>query len=302
MEMPGRTYKATGSAAYRYGFNGKENDNEVKGEGNQQDYGFRIYDPRVARFLSVDPLAYMYPSSTPFNAMANNPISLIDADGREPRWGQLASVASIQSEFLKAKGWRPNSTIGSQLAALSGHFSADRVYERDEHGWLVDAINSNDVKRYVYTTSRGWIDMNHFLQFANFSRQKGEFVARVMIIASEEVQAVTAPSSSYSYEDLPSDQAGIDFWHNYGKQLTRGDFSLYEAVGKFLNDLGAVIPNEAPNYELIPHVVKPEFTPRNKSVKGLTGDVLRKAHEESASRRPKDESERIEEAHSEIEP
>ncbi len=41
---------------YRYGFNGKENDNEVKGEGNQQDYGFRIYDPRLGRFLSVDPL------------------------------------------------------------------------------------------------------------------------------------------------------------------------------------------------------------------------------------------------------
>jgi RHS repeat-associated protein len=37
-------------ATYRYGYNGKENDNEV----NQQDYGFRVYDPRVGRFLSVD--------------------------------------------------------------------------------------------------------------------------------------------------------------------------------------------------------------------------------------------------------
>ena len=25
---------------YRYGYNGKESDNEVKGESNQQDYGF----------------------------------------------------------------------------------------------------------------------------------------------------------------------------------------------------------------------------------------------------------------------
>jgi hypothetical protein len=45
--MPGRTYTA---ASYKYGFNGKENDNEVKGEGNQQDYGMRIYDPRLGRF------------------------------------------------------------------------------------------------------------------------------------------------------------------------------------------------------------------------------------------------------------
>jgi RHS repeat-associated protein len=44
------------NGGYRYGFNGKGNDNEVKGIGNQQDYGMRIYDPRLGRFLSVDPL------------------------------------------------------------------------------------------------------------------------------------------------------------------------------------------------------------------------------------------------------
>ena len=49
--MPGRE----AGTDYRYGFNGKENDDEVKGEGNQQDYGMRIYDPRLGRFLSVDP-------------------------------------------------------------------------------------------------------------------------------------------------------------------------------------------------------------------------------------------------------
>ena len=46
MGMVGRNYNSGG---YRYGFNGKENDNEVKGEGNQQDYGLRIYDPRLGR-------------------------------------------------------------------------------------------------------------------------------------------------------------------------------------------------------------------------------------------------------------
>ena len=50
MLMPGRKYYSA-SANYRYGFNGKENDNEVKGEGNrnQQDYGMRIYDLRYER-------------------------------------------------------------------------------------------------------------------------------------------------------------------------------------------------------------------------------------------------------------
>ncbi len=41
--------------AYRYGFNGKENDNDVKGEGNQQDYGMRIYDPEAGKVLECGP-------------------------------------------------------------------------------------------------------------------------------------------------------------------------------------------------------------------------------------------------------
>jgi len=52
--MPGRTYVQANN--YRYGFNGKENDNEVKGVGEQQDYGMWIYNPRVGRFLSTDPI------------------------------------------------------------------------------------------------------------------------------------------------------------------------------------------------------------------------------------------------------
>ncbi|MER3472104.1 MAG: hypothetical protein C4330_12495 [Chitinophagaceae bacterium] len=62
--MPGRNYSA--GMGYRYGFNGKENDNEAKDEGNEQDYGMRIYDPRIGRFLSMDPLTKSYPELTPY--------------------------------------------------------------------------------------------------------------------------------------------------------------------------------------------------------------------------------------------
>ncbi len=81
--MPGRNYNATSTGDYRYGFNGKENDNEVKGEGNQQDYGMRIYDPRLGRFLSVDPLQADYPELTPYQFASNTPIQAIDLDGLE---------------------------------------------------------------------------------------------------------------------------------------------------------------------------------------------------------------------------
>ena len=67
----------------RYGFNGKENDNEVKGQGNQQDYGMRIYDPRLGRFLSEDPLTKDYPWYTPYQFAGNKPIWAVDLDGKE---------------------------------------------------------------------------------------------------------------------------------------------------------------------------------------------------------------------------
>jgi RHS repeat-associated protein len=69
--------------AYRYGFNGKENDNEVKGVGDQQDYGKRIYDPRVGRFFSVDPLTTKYPFYTPYSFAGDKPTRFTDLDGAE---------------------------------------------------------------------------------------------------------------------------------------------------------------------------------------------------------------------------
>ncbi|WP_162852816.1 RHS repeat domain-containing protein [Dinghuibacter silviterrae] len=87
--MPGRAYNATGT--YRYGFNGKENDNEVKGVGDQIDYGARVYDPRVGRFLSVDPLEDKFPFYSSYQYAGNKPTWAQDLDGAEellgfPRW------------------------------------------------------------------------------------------------------------------------------------------------------------------------------------------------------------------------
>ena len=83
MNMGGRSFTASGASAYRYGFNGKENDNEIKGQGNEQNYGQRIYDPRVGRFLSKDPLTANYPWYTSYQFAGNSPIAFIDRDGLE---------------------------------------------------------------------------------------------------------------------------------------------------------------------------------------------------------------------------
>jgi RHS repeat-associated protein len=70
-------------STYRYGFNGKEKDDEVSGGGNDYDYGARIYNPRLGRFLSIDPLASDYPFYSPYLFAGNKPIMAVDIDGLE---------------------------------------------------------------------------------------------------------------------------------------------------------------------------------------------------------------------------
>jgi len=68
---------------YRYGFQGQEKDNEIKGIGNSINYKFRMHDPRVGRFFAVDPLAKKYPWNSPYVFVGNNPILFVDYDGRD---------------------------------------------------------------------------------------------------------------------------------------------------------------------------------------------------------------------------
>jgi RHS repeat-associated protein len=84
MGMPGRSYAATSGGEYRFGFNGKEGDSDFKGEGNSYNFGARIYDPRIGRLLSVDPLANPYATFAPYCFAGNNPVKLIDKEGKGP--------------------------------------------------------------------------------------------------------------------------------------------------------------------------------------------------------------------------
>lgn len=107
MLMPNRTFS---TPSYRYGFNGKENDNEVKGNGAQYDYGFRVYDPRIGKFLSVDPLTKSYPMLTPYQYASNTPISSIDLDGSESK------IVVYAETVLKDKDNQTLKTTASKIA------------------------------------------------------------------------------------------------------------------------------------------------------------------------------------------
>lgn len=69
--------------AYRYGFQGQERDDEVKGAGNSYNYTFRMHDSRLGRFLSIDPQAWNYPYNSSYAFSENRVIDGIDLEGLE---------------------------------------------------------------------------------------------------------------------------------------------------------------------------------------------------------------------------
>jgi RHS repeat-associated protein len=128
---------------YRYGFQGQERDDEVKGKGNSYDYGARMYDPRIGRWFATDPLEKKYPFFTPYNYAANSPIIVIDIDGRD-----IIIVGETGEEFNFKSGLPNNATQFVKDAFAAVQYSLDKA-EGDNKAAFQDIITNQDVKIYV---------------------------------------------------------------------------------------------------------------------------------------------------------
>jgi RHS repeat-associated protein len=100
----------------------------VKGEGNQYDYGFRIYDPRLGRFLSIDPLTKKYPELTPYQFASNSPIENIDLDGLE-RFNYRLILDKTNTTVIGVQRYPTDQPITS-LVVFSSFEEATLLYYR----------------------------------------------------------------------------------------------------------------------------------------------------------------------------
>ncbi len=91
------------SDSYRYGFQGQEVDNEIKGEGNSVNFTFRMHDPRIGRFFTVDPLTSDYPFYSPYAFAGNKVISHKELEGGE-EMKVIGNYESGQPNVLTASG------------------------------------------------------------------------------------------------------------------------------------------------------------------------------------------------------
>ena len=83
------------SESYRYGFQGQEMDDEVKGKGNSVNYKYRMHDPRIGRFFAVDPLAWKYSYNSPYAFSENRLLDGVELEGLEVQLFRSAGSGQI---------------------------------------------------------------------------------------------------------------------------------------------------------------------------------------------------------------
>jgi len=70
-----------GFDGYKYGYQGSEKDDEIKGEGNSYTTEYRILDTRLGRWFSVEPEFKRYAGISTYSSMQNSPIQFNDENG-----------------------------------------------------------------------------------------------------------------------------------------------------------------------------------------------------------------------------
>jgi RHS repeat-associated protein len=180
MLMPGRSFSS--SNGYRFGFNGKEKDNELKGDGNSLDFGARIYDSRLGRWASLDPLQNEYPSNSAFSFSINSPIVLLDPDGRTVIFStkdtKYLTGSSENPIFRKFEGMIQKSfdekvklTINNNTGIVSISIAKDKKLNESEqkiYNYLYSVISNPDLEvasTLVTNSENSLVDAYKFGEF-----------------------------------------------------------------------------------------------------------------------------------------
>jgi len=98
------------------------------------DYGFRWYDPAIARFVSVDPLAEKFPYLTTYQYASNTPIQAVDLDGLE--------AFIIHGTTERRSGPRFTREARRELTRIAGNTKSDQSF-----GWKAPLLNRSIARR-----------------------------------------------------------------------------------------------------------------------------------------------------------
>ena len=115
-------------------------------------FGARYYDSGLSIWLSVDPMSDKYPSMSPYNYCANNPVILVDPDGRETFWhpdGNGNLVADKGDNY---------STLCEYLSTIYGNIEGISKGELFGFKLQIDAFKGSDIAGLKLNCNNGTFD------------------------------------------------------------------------------------------------------------------------------------------------
>lgn len=139
MDMPGRSYSSN-SSKYRYGFQNQEVDNELWG--GAISFKFRVEDPRLGRFFSVDPLTSSYPFYSPYAFSGNRIIDAFELEGLEPNNVHSEEGINGVGQFQDL-GTYLNRGTETRFGSKGKEFTSQELFDKD------GASVGNLVKRMI---------------------------------------------------------------------------------------------------------------------------------------------------------
>jgi len=208
MIEPGRKYAQAGSG-YRYGFNGKEKDPNITGE--DYDFGGRIYDGRLGRWLSVDRFLAKYPSLSTYSFAANGPIYFTDHDGNV-----ITDPSGKEIKFTEVNG----TLVFSNNADVYAQIYIATMYKTEMGKTYLKKLQDDTRKIAFINPPQGWsVDENgSSTSFGEVEEKKivdayikREKVFKEYIAAADAVQKTSVESKKFDIAVKAFDQKELEY-------------------------------------------------------------------------------------------
>ncbi|EZH71527.1 hypothetical protein ATO12_06890 [Aquimarina atlantica] len=219
------------SGDYRYGFQGQEMDNEVKGEGNSVNYKYRMHDPRVGRFFVVDPLFKEYPWNSVYAFSENRVIHMVELEG-------------LESVFSEEFWWK----VGTKLSIIDVNHPKNNPHSfraRDPLGWELENAPSHTANRPTKNITGNYLfDAALMLGgYDTFRRAyKGDRKAQAQVIMGTILSFDGIPEQSFLANGFRRGGIRNRIGGNLEKYLTRSEFALStkraQTLSRQINKLG----------------------------------------------------------------
>ncbi len=256
MLVPNRNYQ---SPEYRYGFQGQEKDDEIKGIGNSLNYKYRMHDPRIGRFFAVDPLTKKYPWYTPYSFSGNKVINSVEIEGLEERvviGGLHTRYYNVRKGETLTKIAKITNTNLSDI--IKWNISAGMIKHKDfiRTGQAIVLEDISGVEKGVYgdwynrhQTFGDWYKNDPYTQKAIQDRETIEvlqFTANVfgIIGGAAAVQSAVNASTRYNGMASPKQFNGMPILKDFPFRTLSLKTSEFDIISNYLKQFGNRAENE----------------------------------------------------------